>query len=221
MAAGGRGARPPLHLVGRRRPRRPRALVRLGEHRPVCRAWRRRPAGLHLPAARERGMAGARGRASGAAAGDALRTCCRRPPSGRRGSPMGRSGRAATAARAGVPAGCRAARSLDRTRSPPRAPETRNTFDGARRVRKLDRSPRGLNRRATELMVHARANIRKLGGGTSVLRGALVFRAARFGNIGTESLDGVAALLGQLDRARAAADGNPCALWVPKIRSVV
>jgi hypothetical protein len=55
-------------------------------------------------------------------------------------------------------------------------------------------------------MVHARANIRRLGGGTSVLRGALVFRSARFGNIGTEDLDGVAALPRQLDRARAAAD---------------
>ena len=45
LAACRRGPRPSLHVVGRRRPGRPRLLVRIGEYRPVRRPRRPRPAG--------------------------------------------------------------------------------------------------------------------------------------------------------------------------------
>ena len=67
LAAGRRGPRPPLHLVGRRRSRRPGLLVRLGQHRPLRRPRRRRPAGAHLPAPRRRAVAAAHRRVAGAA----------------------------------------------------------------------------------------------------------------------------------------------------------
>ena len=76
LAAGGRGSRPPLHLVGHRRPGRPRLLVRLGEHRPLRRPRPRRSAGAHLPATRRRTLAAARRRPPRAATGDAV--CARR-----------------------------------------------------------------------------------------------------------------------------------------------
>src|SRR5919198_1446261 len=70
LAAGRRGPRPQLHLVGHRRPGRPRLLVRVGEHRPLRRTRRPRPAGAHLPTTRWRTVAATRRRAAGAAAGD-------------------------------------------------------------------------------------------------------------------------------------------------------
>ena len=46
---GGRRSRPQLHVVRRRRSRRARSLVRVGEHRAVRGAQTWRPAGAHLP----------------------------------------------------------------------------------------------------------------------------------------------------------------------------
>src|SRR5262249_38398386 len=63
VAAGGRGTRPRLHLVGDRRPRRSGLLVRLCEHRPLRRPRPRRPRGAHLPPTRRRTLAAARRRA--------------------------------------------------------------------------------------------------------------------------------------------------------------
>src|SRR5207244_1704488 len=60
-------------LVGRGRSGRPGLVVRLGKHRSLRRPRRWRPAGAHLPPARRRTVAAARGRAARAAVGDALR----------------------------------------------------------------------------------------------------------------------------------------------------
>ena len=60
----------------RGRPGRRRPLVRVGEHRPVRRARRSRPAGAGLPQARGRALARARRRAARAASRDAV--CARR-----------------------------------------------------------------------------------------------------------------------------------------------
>src|SRR5438445_2052319 len=73
LAASRRRPRPPLHLVGHRRPRRPRLLVRLGEHRPLRRTRSPRPATPHLPAAPRRGLTTARGPATPPATRDAPR----------------------------------------------------------------------------------------------------------------------------------------------------
>ena len=81
----------------------PELLVRLGEHRPVRRARRPRPAGADLPATRRRAVAGARRRAARAAAGDAVRARRRRTAACSPASPTGSSGRAATAATRGAP----------------------------------------------------------------------------------------------------------------------
>lgn len=75
-AACRRGPRPPLHLVGGRRPRRSRVLVRLGERRRLRSPSRPQPAGLHLQAAQRSTVAAARRRPAGAAARDALRAPC-------------------------------------------------------------------------------------------------------------------------------------------------
>ncbi len=73
LAARRRGPRPPLHVVGRRRPGRPRLLVRVGEYRSVRRtqpaAIRRRASTGDAAAS----LAAARRRPAGAARGDALR----------------------------------------------------------------------------------------------------------------------------------------------------
>ncbi len=86
LAPGRRGPGPPLHLVRRRGPGRPRAVVPLRQHRAVRRARSRRSARSHLPAPQRR-MGAAGRRATGAAAGDAVR------PRGHGGAPARRPGR--------------------------------------------------------------------------------------------------------------------------------
>ncbi len=73
MGGGRRGARPPLHLGGSRRPAGSRLLVRLGEHGPVRGPRARIGPGVRLSLARPRAL-GATGRRPAAAPGaDALR----------------------------------------------------------------------------------------------------------------------------------------------------
>ena len=103
LAAGRRRPRPPLHVVGRRRPARPGALVRLGEHWSLRGARTPGPAGAHLPATRRRAVVCARRRATRAVTGDALRSGRRATACSSPGSPTGKSGRAATTVTPGVP----------------------------------------------------------------------------------------------------------------------